>query len=305
MPKYKKNIADKLISADCVGLIKGYAWTNGGEGVIESIGKDEKLFTNKYGSNGMPDESANGMFEYAQRKGYEWGTIDTIPEIPGLAVRYNGHVGVYIGNGEVVEERGFAYGCVKTKLKDRGWLHWYKIPSIKYIENEENPSLPVIPKIHLGERLLKRGMTGEDIKELQTKLNQILHLNLVVDGNFGALTDAAVRRFQSKYSLTVDGKYGAKTHTALMSAISDDIAENTEVVEQSSTVNADNYLISNATAAIRAGNATTYAIITTINKDNKLTPVLGQDKKPILSENGWYAIQCNAQIGWIDKQYIK
>ena len=44
-----------------------------------------------------------------------------------------------------------------------------------------------------------------------------------------------------------------------------DIAENTEVVEQSSTVNADSYLISNATAVIRAGDATTYAIITTIN----------------------------------------
>jgi len=81
----------------------------------------------------MPDESANGLFEYAQRKGYDWGTIGTIPEIPGLAVRYNGHVGVYIGNGKVVEERGFNYGCVITNLQDRKWTHWYKIPALKYV----------------------------------------------------------------------------------------------------------------------------------------------------------------------------
>ena len=62
----------------------------------------------------------------------EWGTIDTIPEIPGIAVRYDGHVGYYIGNGRVIEERGFNYGCVETALAGRGWLHWYKIPCIKY-----------------------------------------------------------------------------------------------------------------------------------------------------------------------------
>ena len=28
------------------------------------------------------------------------GTIDTIPEIPGLAVWHEGHIGIYIGNGE-------------------------------------------------------------------------------------------------------------------------------------------------------------------------------------------------------------
>ena len=75
------------------------------------------------------------MFEYARSKGAEWGTIDTIPDIPGIAVRYDGHGGVYVGNGEVVEERGFNYGCQLTKLKGRGWQHWYKLPFRKYPEN--------------------------------------------------------------------------------------------------------------------------------------------------------------------------
>jgi cell wall-associated NlpC family hydrolase len=46
----------------------------------------------------------------------------------------DGHIGVYIGNGEVIEAQGTAYGVVKTKLEGRGWTKWLKIPNIKYVE---------------------------------------------------------------------------------------------------------------------------------------------------------------------------
>ena len=45
--RYKDGIARKKVCADCVGLIKGYNWTDGGAGVIESIGTD-KTFSSKY-----------------------------------------------------------------------------------------------------------------------------------------------------------------------------------------------------------------------------------------------------------------
>ena len=48
------------------------------------------------------------MFTYAKSKGCAWGTIDTLPEIPGVALRSDGHVGVYVGDGYAVEERGFS-----------------------------------------------------------------------------------------------------------------------------------------------------------------------------------------------------
>lgn len=80
--RYKQDIANKKVCADCVGLIKGYNWTSGGVGVREAIGTD-KTFSSKYGGNGCPDKSANGMFTYAKSKGCAWGTIDTLPEIPG------------------------------------------------------------------------------------------------------------------------------------------------------------------------------------------------------------------------------
>ena len=74
-------------TSDCVGLIKGYGWL------------DTDTLTIKYGTNGMPDIGANSMYHNATVT----GTIDTMPEVPGLAVWMEGHIGVYIGGGEVIE----------------------------------------------------------------------------------------------------------------------------------------------------------------------------------------------------------
>ena len=131
MKRYKDDIAKKKVCADCVGACKGYAWTNGGQDVLESIGTG-KSFSSKYGAHGCPDKSANGMFSWAKSKGAEWGAISTLPEIPGIALRFDGHVGYYVGNGYAVEWRGFNYGCVRTRVKDRPWTHWYKLPFIDY-----------------------------------------------------------------------------------------------------------------------------------------------------------------------------
>ena len=55
-----------------------------------------------------------------------------MPDTPGLAVWKSGHIGVYIGNGEVIEAMDTRYGVVKTKLQGRGWTHWLEVPGIKY-----------------------------------------------------------------------------------------------------------------------------------------------------------------------------
>lgn len=139
--QYYEDVKEKRVCADCVGAVKGYAWTNGGKGVLESIGTG-KTFSSKYGSNGCPDKSANGMFSYAKSKGMDYGKISSLPEIPGLALHKDGHVGYYIGGGYAVEWRGFRYGCVKTKVSERGWEYWYKLPFIHYADaplREEAP----------------------------------------------------------------------------------------------------------------------------------------------------------------------
>lgn len=105
-------------TADCVGLIKGYGWLNSETHQVE------------YGTNGMLDVSADQMYKNAKEKGLS----STMPEIPGLAVWRKGHIGIYIGNGEVIEAMGTKYGVVKTKFSARRWTHWLKIPYINYIE---------------------------------------------------------------------------------------------------------------------------------------------------------------------------
>ena len=108
-------------TADCVGLIKGYGWFN-------TVSQETEI-----GSNGMQDWSANGMYNAATVK----GEISTSPETPGLAVWKDGHIGVYIGNGTVVEAYGTERGVIRSALADGGWTHWLEVPSISYNEQEE------------------------------------------------------------------------------------------------------------------------------------------------------------------------
>lgn len=103
-------------TTDCVGLIKGYGWL------------DTETMTIGYGTNGMPDYGANQMYHAASVS----GPIGTMPDIPGLAVWKEGHIGVYIGGGYVVEAMGTSKGVVKTELTGRGWTHWLQIEYINY-----------------------------------------------------------------------------------------------------------------------------------------------------------------------------
>ena len=108
-------------TSDCVGLIKGYGWY------------DEESGTIKYGTNGMKDVTADGMFSAATEK----GTINTMPDIPGLAVWHQGHIGVYIGNGYVIHAANTYDGVIKTPITSSGWTHWLKVPYINYIEETD------------------------------------------------------------------------------------------------------------------------------------------------------------------------
>jgi len=108
-------------TTDCVGLIKGYGWLD-----IESMSVG-------YAINGMPDIGADSMYYNATVK----GDMSSMPDTPGLAVWHEGHIGVYIGNGEVIEAMGTKYGVVKTQLSERSWTAWLEVPYITYITETE------------------------------------------------------------------------------------------------------------------------------------------------------------------------
>ena len=305
--RYKDDIAKKKICADCVGLIKGYNWTSGGVGVIESIGTDAK-FTSKYGGNGCPDKSANGMFTYAKNKGCAWGTIDTLPEIPGVALRSDGHVGVYVGGGYAVEERGFNYGCVKTKVASRKWTHWFQLPFVDYGDAVFTGGSYVKPdsaqtEYTLGTRTVKKGSKGTDVKALQEFLLQLEYSlpKYGADGEFGSETETALKKFQKKVGIKQDGIYGSETHTALMDAVADDDdgkeqpeTEKPEV--QTPATKQVRIVCASGSVNIRVGNDTKYSRITSV-KDGATFEWIAT------AENGWHAIVVNAQVGWVSGKY--
>lgn len=186
---------------DCSGLPEGYLMCDGPDA--------EPVYKKEY------DYSANGLRRACEEK----GTIDTMPEIPGVLVFYSGHVGVYVGGGEVIEARGHKYGVVKTKLSERGWKWWGKHPNIEYTETKEEAKT-----VDITLTVLRKGMKNDPaIKPLQRQLKAMGYKGkdgkaLAVDGSYGGNTEYAVEKFQAAHDLDVDGVTGEQTYTALYGA---------------------------------------------------------------------------------------
>lgn len=64
---------------------------------------------------------------------------------------------------------------------------------------------------------IARGANGDDVIELQARLQYISYYTGTIDGKFGYGTYWALRNFQEKYGLPVDGIAGAKTKKKLTS----------------------------------------------------------------------------------------
>ena len=123
--KQLRSLANRgYYAVDCVCLVKSYLW--GGVGCPN--------YQSKY------DLPAGSMYDLATVK----GSIDTLPECPGIIVisrKHGNHVGVYIGNGETIEStlgsRGD--GVVKHKLDKTFWTDWFQCPFIEYKQTVDTP----------------------------------------------------------------------------------------------------------------------------------------------------------------------
>ena len=124
--QYEKDIKEKRIVTDCSGMIKGFMMLRDNGQIVYTPSLDL---------------GANGYYNKATEK----GKIKNMPDIPGLAVWKSGHIGVYVGNGKVIEARGFDYGVQEYNLSDRPFTHWLKVPGLEYITSPCFPSDKPVP----------------------------------------------------------------------------------------------------------------------------------------------------------------
>lgn len=79
-----------------------------------------------------------------------------------------------------------------------------------------SPVVPV-PSNACPDNQLKQGCVGPNVADLQIWLGKNGFYDGKIDGEFGPVTDSAVRTFQSKAGIVVDGWVGAETRKAMAS----------------------------------------------------------------------------------------
>lgn len=213
--------------ADCANLLRWAAKKSG----------DDKVHS---GSNliWQCDLSAKGALKDGKR-------TDGQPLKPGTFVftgtSYDdhGHVGGYIGNGEVIEDVGTLTGVKKGKITDAKWTWWgerkgmvYDVQEGEYIlpaEDTENPgenappaqSEPADDKKTDTQTMptVRKGDKGDAVRYLQTLLMERGYDlgKWGADGDFGAQTEKAVKQFQKDWDLKQDGVCGKQTWAMLTS----------------------------------------------------------------------------------------
>lgn len=226
---FGNRIVDGKIQWDCSGLIKGILW-----GYPEN---------GKYGSQGVLDQNADTIIQNCLNVSTDFSCIES-----GEVVWMKGHIGIYIGNGEVIEatprwSNGVQItSCINVKnstLKARRWIKHGQLPYLTYendyqtdmftnwvkrLQTECNKQgfskqkVDGIPgKITLeGCPTLSKTSKGEITKLMQERLVMLTYNVGQIDGINGLKTQNAIKAFQSDYGLNVDGIVGKNTWQKLL-----------------------------------------------------------------------------------------
>lgn len=162
--------------------------------------------------NGAPDTSLLKAVDKNPKMLWDAATkksddMTKFPKIPAYLV-YNSnfsHVGVYVGDDEVVEARGHAYGVVKSKITDTRWKHWSDYCHADYSDQKEDDEVKYDEL-----EVCRKGSKGDAVRAIQS------NVKVFVDGVYGTDTEKAVKEFQKKKGLTADGVVGKNTWKALI-----------------------------------------------------------------------------------------
>lgn len=131
------------------------------------------------------------------------------------------HIGYIVTDDlQVIEAKGRDDGIVKRGIDASGSSYWnaYGRPAVFKAEIEKAAkelSKNTTWSVSRVLKLVSPMMRGDDVNELQIRLNDAGYSCGAADGIFGRKTEAAVKKYQKAKGQTVDGKAGKNTVTAL------------------------------------------------------------------------------------------
>ena len=271
----------------------------------------EAACDNKY--IGYDQWQRNTLYTQAEKYGFDISKVKTDCEtdcsalvrvccawagIMGIPAEFRtGNMPRYLlGTGDFIELKGSKYTGQSTYL-GKGDILVTKSSGHTVVVLDDGPKYEAAVEakpVQLGERLLKHGCEGEDVKLMQEYL-VTLGYDLGkwgADGDYGDATELAVMRFQRDNGLDDDGDYGPITHKKLMEVINreEDKAEN----------------IAKRVVRIVGGNCWAR---TAPNTDGEKLGVAKNgwtyDYQGQTSENGWHLIKYDGQNGWVSGKYGK
>lgn len=135
------SLANPVYGFDCIGLIKGILWGFSADATSKTGGA-------KYASNGVKDIGADGaILSHCLNVSSDFSSI-----VVGEVVWIKGHIGVYVGNGQVVEcSPKWANGVQFSNLGNlNGYAHgnfrvWTKHGMLEYLDytDDNNAKAPI------------------------------------------------------------------------------------------------------------------------------------------------------------------
>lgn len=204
---------------DCVNMIKALLWGWMGD-------KDHIYGGAAYQSNGVPDIDEAEMISRCSDVSTDFSAIEV-----GEVAWKTGHMGLYIGDGLLVECSPKWDNCVqitavrnigtKTGYNSRTWTKHGKLPYVTYSNSNDYAEIKE-KVIEVELTVLKKGAAGSNVKALQALLTgygyemQNNGKTYTADGSFGTATENAVKAYQKDNGLEADGSVGRKTWQSLL-----------------------------------------------------------------------------------------
>lgn len=203
--------------------------------------------------------------------------------------------GVLLNSGYFEELKGDKYAHSSAYLK-RGDILVTSTQGHTVVVLSDGPKAEDTPEpSKLGERDLRRGCKGDDVRELQTDLIKLGYSlpKYGADADFGSETEKAVRAFQLDHGLLADGVMKEDDFKALFAALDGDAPA--PVVQQVE--------ITGSSVNVRSGPGTNGTRVLGVAHKGDRLPYQGETRS--VDGRDWYLMEYSGQNGWVSSKYAR